>query len=231
MPLSFTFTKSVQSDASVFSISNTTVYGGANPLRNAGGEVMLAVRTDFESNESFLTVNSAPFDSKLTYDITNSEDGYYHFELLRFTNYSGSTTYVAEVKDINGVITTYASVVYYPVNQKFYKAILPSNSGSPQLPTNSLYWQEITDFTVSSIRKNTNIVVGIYDTIHDVRNSDSVKNLLYSLVKKDIAENSLKDLVPYFKKAIYLEGARIKANDTKYLEAELITRVLDNSFV
>ena len=231
MPLSFTFTKSVQSNASIFTVNNTTVYGGANPLRNAGGEIMLAIRTEYKSNESFLTVNSAPFDSKLTYDITNNEDGYYHFELLRFTNYNSSNTYVVEVKDINNIITTYASVVYYPPNQKFYKAILPSNSGSPQIPTNSLYWQEITDFTVSSIRKNTNIVVGVFDTIHDVRNSNSVKDILYNIVKKDIAENTLKDLVPYFKKAVLLEGAKIKANDTKYLEAELITRVLDNSFV
>ncbi len=231
MPLSYTFTKSVQSDPAIFYINNTTVYGGANPLRNAGGEILIVAKVDSESVETFLTVDSTPFNSRLVYTVSNSLDGYYHAELLRFTNYNSANTFVVEVKDINNVITTYANVVYYPSTQKFYKAVLASNSGAPQLPTNTSYWTEITDFTVDSIRKNTTLEVGIFDLLHDVRNSNVVKDNLYNIVKKELAENTIKDLVPYLKKAIYLEGARIKAGDTKFLEAEIITRVLDNSSV
>lgn len=218
-------------EPTLFRYSNTTVYGGAEEDRNEGAEILLAAHvvapehTGEEGVEEFLTIDSTPYLTKTLYDINNTSDGHYRFETLRFPIWSVATPYIEEVRDVNNEITTYASLVYYTVTGKFYKAIDSQTGG---LPTNTLFFEEITDFTIDDVRTSDKIVVSEYNTIFDHRGRLCVKEELYKLLYPGVCLD-LQKMMPYLKKSIYLKGARAKADDNQPEQGEIITRTLENS--
>jgi hypothetical protein len=215
---------------SLFRVKDITVYGGAEPNRGDFASVLIGGHLDSSQILSFVNIDSTPYTSKLEYEINNTIDGHYYFELLRFPIWQPSplTSYVPEVRDINTIITTYASVVWYSTNGKFYKNIQTTNSIAPDAINGNLYWTEITDFKNSELRSNTNLTVGIYNTLFQGRGRVCTKDELYKLTPKLPNCADLKVLLPYFKKAVLLAGANAKADDNKFEEAEQITRTLEN---
>lgn len=220
----FVFSLVYTNEPTLFKLSNDTNYATYSDNRNLGGEVLIAAHVTTEGVEEFVTVDSTAYLSKILYDINNVIDGHYRFELLRFPIWNIANPYVKEIQDVNDVITTYASLVYYSVNGKFYKAI---EDQTGQLPTNPTYFEEVTDFTVESIRESDKIVIGTLNTVFDHRGRLCVKDKLYKLTRE--ACTDLQKLMPYLKASIYLKAAKAKADDNQPEQAEVITRILDNS--
>ncbi|MFN7465335.1 MAG: hypothetical protein ACK53T_02355 [Planctomycetota bacterium] len=229
MPLVWKHELVKTNDCNVFTIRNTTVYGAPNQDRNQAAEVLIVAHVTEKGVEEFLTLDSTPYLTKTEYSVTNSVDGHYRIEFLRFQLWSGTTSYVKEVRDGNNIITTYASVVYNPTTGKFYKAIDPSLNIQPGVTVGwQTDWVEITNFTDIELRANTNLEVGAFDTIHDCRSTVCTKNELYKVACVDPNCNELKNYLPYLKRAVLLAGARAKNDDAQPEKAETIIRTLSD---
>ena len=211
-----------------FSFLDDTVYGGANPARSAFGIRLISAHVDEKGIENFVTIDSTPYLSKIEYTINNTIDGHYRFELLRFGLWSSGPSYIPEVRDVNNIITTYASVVYYTVTGKFYKNIQATSTIAPDAPTGSQFWTEIITFTSSELRANTNITIGVFNDIFDCRTRKCTKAELNKVSCEDPECLDLKKMLPYLKKAVYLAGARSKNSDGQPEKSETILRTLSN---
>lgn len=226
----FSFSLQYTDEPSLFKLSNDTVYTDFSDTRAAKAEVLIAAHVtapegDTPGEEEFVTVDSTPVLSKVLYDINNTTDGHYRFEILRFPLWLIGNAYVKEIRDINDEITTYASLVYDTATEKFYQAIENQTGGAV---TNPALFEEITDFTTDDIRNSDKIVIGEYNTVFDHRGRICVKDELYKLLCKGVCFD-LPKMMPYFKKSIYLKGAKAKADDGQPEQAEVITRTLENS--
>lgn len=232
MALSYSLCNILNEDCEVFTINNNTVYGSPNINRNGEADVLICAYVDNILGEQFLTVDSTPYDSKISYDINNEKDGHYVAELESFDSFSNIVSYIKEILDSNNIITSYANLVYYSTTQKFYKCIANNpaspNSIAPDDPTGPTYWAVITNFTNTDIRNNTTIRVTSFDFIHDCRGRKCTKDALLSVLKKSPDCLDVKTLLPYLKKRVLLSGARVEADDLNFIEAENITRTLAN---
>lgn len=209
----------------LFKYSNQTVYGAPNQNRNQGAEILVTAHITEVPAEEFITVDSSPYLTKLEYDINNIIDGHYHFDRLRFPIWANDAA-VAEIKDVNGIIITYATLRYYTPTNKFYKCIQIHTNIAPDAINGNQYWSEITDFTLEAIRKNTTIEIFSVDKLYDCRGRKCTKKELLKLSCN--CNEDIKKFLPYLKKKILLSGARSKMDDLKPEQAETITRQLDN---
>lgn len=225
--MTYIFCTVLHDDCGVFTIQNNSVY--TSPVRSATGDILISAHINEDMTEDFATIDSTPYLSKIAYDITNTVDGHYHSELLEFPIFSTSNSYIAETRDINGIITIYANLIYYGTTGKFYKCKLanPTVSIAPDAPTGGTYWAEVTVFTDPEVRKNTTISVGVFDDIATCRSKKCIKNALYNLSSKDVSCLDEKTLLPYLKKAIYLAGAMSLNSDQKPEQAENVIRTLE----
>jgi len=228
MALVYSYSKKSTSDPGLFQVTVSANYGSPNPDRNQGGEVLVVAHITQEEKEEFVTIDSTPYLTKSIYDVYNTLDGHYRIETLRFALYDNATPYIPEIKDGNGIITTSASVIYYDLTNKFYKNILASTGIAPDAINGTTYWEEITDFTLESVRKNTNLTIGSFETMHEDRNILCVKNELFKLNKLCGCGDDLRDYLPFLKKKVLLDGICALAADLKYTQAEINTRVLQN---
>lgn len=213
-------------DCGVFQFEDKTNYGTPEENREQGANVLLVAHVDEEGKEDFLSVDSEPVLTKLVYDVYNTKDGHYLFEILRFRFYDNNTVYYPEEKDINGVIVTYANVIYYQPTNKFYKAINPAffiNIAPDDVNAND-YWEEIIDFTVDSIRTNTNILVLETHDINDCRSRKCVRNYIIGLGCNCTDQ---KKLVESFRRESILASARSLADNQQYNKAESNIRLLE----
>lgn len=226
MAIVYKFCTVLHDDCGVFTLKNQTNYGSPERLRSATGDILISAHITADEVEEFATIDSTPYTSKLDYEVPNSIDGHYHSEILEFPLWVGATPYTPEVRDVNNVITSYASLVYYTPTTKFYKNIQATSAILPDAINGSSYWTVITDFTDEEVRKNTTIFVGIFDDIATCRSRKCVKNELYKLSFKDPSCLDEKTLLPYLKKAILLAGAASLNNDQKPEQAELVIRKL-----
>lgn len=136
----------------------TPDYGGSNPLRSAAANYLLWSKTDQDGNRVFTNPDFGNVLSIMSWNIITTVGGWYERMLMRIQPYSGGGSYVPEVSS-GGIITQYASIVYYASTNKVYKCILAS---SGNLPTNATYWSEVTN--LSTLIGNTNISVTISNT-------------------------------------------------------------------
>ena len=226
MSLTRVFEKQYTDSKDLMRFNNLTVYGSPNQNRNQGAEVLIVAHIDTSEVENFITIDSTPVLTKTLYDMTNTIDGYYHAELLRFQLWSIATPYVQETRDVNNIITSYANLIYDTVTAKFYKTLV-SNTG--QAVTNPVYYKEITDFTDSEVRLNTTIEVAEFEMLFDARTRICTKNELYKLISKgcNCGTEDITKLLPYLQKKILLSGAQSKLDDSKPEQAEIIIRGLD----
>jgi hypothetical protein len=217
-------------ECSLHKYSNKTIYGTPNQDRNQAAEILIAAHVTVAENnepaiEEFITIDSIPYLTKLEYDINTTEDGHYRYERLRFQFWSNVANYVKKVVDVNNIITTYPSLIYYQATGKFYKALENHTNIAPDSGSGSINWQEVTDFTIAEIRLNPNIEAFVSNLLFDCRSRKCTKN---ELVKLDCAcMDDIKKLLPFLRRKILLTSARSKADDQKPEQAETIIRVLD----
>lgn len=225
MAQAYSFCLVLTDDCSTFQLQNNTVY--TSPVRSATGDVLVVCQIDSSGAQNYITVDSTPYLSSILYNIPNIVDGHYHFELLEFNQYNGGTSYVAETRDGNSIIVTYANLIYYATTGLFYKCILAGSGIAPDTVTTGIvHWQQITDFTDPEVINNSTIARGTYDSIATCRSKTGVKNTLYNIVLKDPACLDVKTLLPYLKQRIYLIGAESKNSDQKPEQAEVIIEIL-----
>lgn len=156
----------------------TSNYGtGGNPARDDAANYLLWAKTDENGARTF---NNPSFGDVLTimsWDVTTVDDrgGWYERMLMRIQPYNGATSYVAQIES-GGVVSQYASIVYYAATNKVYKCILASTGN---LPTNSTYWSEVTD--LSTIIANTNVSTTISNTYVRAVADDGIKELFKNM--------------------------------------------------
>jgi len=213
------------SECTVFQFQDKINWGTPEQDRAQGANILLAAHITEDNEEEFATVDSTPVQSKILYDVTNSVDGDYIFELLRFPIHNINENYIKEVKDSNGIITTYASLIYYPGNFKFYKAIEPSLNVLPDAVDGTTYWTEITDFTADEIRSSNAITIYDYRDVYACRSKKCVKDALISL---GCGCDDLKKMLPVYKRKALLNGAQALADNQQHHKAETNIRVLEN---
>lgn len=211
-------------DCALYKFQDKINWGTPEVDRAEGAHILLAAHIKEDGTEEFTTVDSVPYTSKLEYDIPNTIDGHWIAELLRFPIYDINTNYAKEIKDVNGVITNYANLMYHSGTNKFYKAIENVLNVAPDEVDGSLYWQEITSFTLDEIRKNTTIAVYDYKYLYDCRSRKCVKDLLIGMGCNCSDDNKIK---AYDKARVLLQGAQALADDQKFTLAETNIRVLE----
>lgn len=135
-------------------VTDTTTAGGyPSPYTNRGdaANYLLWSKTDKDGNRTFYNPNFGDVLSIISWAVNTAVSGLYEAILLRIHPFDAEANYVEE-QSSGGVITQYPSIVYYAATEKAYKCIAAS---SGNLPTDTDYFEEVTDF--STIIDNTTI--------------------------------------------------------------------------
>ena len=148
------------SDVNAGVVADTTPdYGtGGNPSRNAAANYLLWCSLTSGGVRTFNNPNFGDVLTIMAWDVVVTLSGWYQRILIRIQPYNNGSSYVPQVES-NGVVSQYASVVYYPSTNKVYKNILAC---SGIVPTNTTYWEEVSN--LSTIIDNTNVSVTITNT-------------------------------------------------------------------
>jgi hypothetical protein len=178
MPLtpSTSFTQDVD-DVNAGVVADTTPdYGtGGNPVRSAAANYLLWSKTDENGNRVFNNPDFGDVLAIMSWNVTMVVGGWYERMLMRIQIYSGATPYVAQI-EVNGVVTQYASIVYYAATNSVYKCILATTGN---LPTDATYWEVVTD--LGTIVANTNVSTTITNTYVRSIVDEKMKNLYKQL--------------------------------------------------
>ena len=209
---------------SVHKFQDKTNWGAPEVERSDGAHILLAAHVAQDGTESFVTVDSIPYLSKLEYDINNGKDGHYRYEVLRFPIYSPAAVYEKEVLDANEEIAVYANLIYYDVTSKFYKAIEPSTGIPPDDVNGLLYWEEIIKFDEDDIRENDKILIYPWDDLFTCRSRKCVRDELIAL---GCGCEDITRYLKYFKKKAMLDGAHALSDNQEYNKAEANIRLLE----
>lgn len=209
MPLtpSTSFTQDVD-DVNAGVVADTTPdYGqGGNPVRSAAANYLLWCHTDENGNRTFNNPAFGDVLSIMSWNVTTVTvnnvgiGGWYERMLMRIQPYSGVASYVAQIES-GGVVSQYASIVYYPTTNKVYKCILASTGN---LPTDATYWAEVTD--LSTIIANTNVSTTISNTYVRAIADDGIKELFANMGRTCGCDEKAN------KKAYLLDGLLIAAD-------------------
>jgi hypothetical protein len=174
---STSFTQNVDDIYSGVVADTTSNYGGSNPLRGDAANYLLWSKTDQNGNRVFNNPDFGAVLAIMQWTVTISVSGWYERMLMRIQPYNNGSSYVPEISS-GGIITQYASVVYYAATNKVYKCILSSTG---HLPTDATYWVEVPD--LSTLIGNTNITTTITNTYVRSTVDESMKRLFASLGK------------------------------------------------
>jgi hypothetical protein len=116
-------------------ITNDTVYGGANDDRNERGEYLLLSKNDKNGTRTYLSVpNTLPL-SRVEWDITSAADGWHQATLLSAKIWSSGQTYIV------------GDIIYYDTTGLFYRCISGHTNVAPDSGSGSSNWTAIADFT------------------------------------------------------------------------------------
>jgi hypothetical protein len=139
--------------------TDNTVYGGANPLRNAVALYLTAYKIDEDQVETALTVSSFDPETVTTFTTANTVDGWYRYYFV-IVNYWAI-----------GTIFNKYDLTYDPTANVFYQYIKDTSSSGNSL-TNSTYFTPISD--PSSVLKNLNT-------------STQTNNIAYQVIDKVVS--------------------------------------------
>lgn len=218
---STSFTQDVDDIHAGVVADTTSNYGtGGNPARGDAANYLLWSHTDQNGVRTFNNPAAGNVLTIMSWDVTMSAGGWYERMLMRIQPYNNATAYVAQIES-GGVVSQYASIVYYAATNKVYKCILASTGN---LPTNTTYWTEVTD--LSTIIANTNVTTTISNTYVRSIADDGVKELFKNMGSTCGCDEKLN------KKAYLLDGLLIAADAAveagNYDEMEKIINYLES---
>ncbi|UCD06999.1 MAG: hypothetical protein JSW41_04160 [Candidatus Aenigmatarchaeota archaeon] len=126
-------------------VDNPGGYGAPNPLRNDLALYLLGYKyKEGEDDEDITAVINNTDPQNVTYwEIANSEDGYYYFDLLTINIWDNLTSYVVD------------DLVFH--NQVFYKALNANNNSEPSDINTD--WEIVTDLAAETA--NTSLVANV----------------------------------------------------------------------
>lgn len=124
----------VDQDGVQSTLTDSTVYGGANPDRNEVAVFLKAYKVDVDQVKSSLAIESFDPELATTFRVTNDVDGWYQFLFAIVDYWLIGTTYNED------------DIVWSPTEDAFYLYINASPSAG-NLVTNSTYFTEISDPT------------------------------------------------------------------------------------
>jgi hypothetical protein len=110
-------------DCSKATIADETAYTAPSNTRDSAYRYLIGAKMDEDQNLKWLTdlVNTTPL-TQLSWTFTTQGTGAYRFYYISVPFYNSGATYTKEVIS-DGVISSYANIIYYPGNQTLYKAI------------------------------------------------------------------------------------------------------------
>lgn len=135
----------------VTDVTPANTYPSPYTARGDAANYLLFSKTDKAGERTFINPDFGDVLSVVSWAVDTDVSGLYEAILLRVGPYDNGASYVEE-QESAGVITQYASIVYYPSTDKVYQAIA---AGSGNIPTNTSFWEEVVD--LSTIIGNTNI--------------------------------------------------------------------------
>lgn len=223
MPLtpSTSFTQDVDDVHAGLVADTTSNYGtGGNPDRDDAANYLLWAELDSNGNRTFNNPDPGNVLTIMEWAVEMATGGWYQRMLMRIQFYDNGAAYVPQV-EAGGVVSQYASIVYYASTNKVYKCILASTGN---LPTNATYWEEVTD--LSTIIANTNVTTTITDTYVRSIADAGVKELFANMAKTCGCDDKAN------KKAYLLDGLLIAADaaveQDNYDEMETIIAYLES---
>lgn len=126
---------SISTDGLTSNWTDSTVYGGANPLRNQVAVFITAYKVDENQVETALAVTTFDPEVATTFVTTNGVDGWTRYYFIIVNNWLVGTTY------------NRYDLVWDPTGNKFYQYInVTSTSGNAV--SNTTYWAVVTDPTI-----------------------------------------------------------------------------------
>lgn len=153
MPSTYALTLDYQqTDKTQAIITDTSTYSGE--LRGDKANFLVVSKQDKVGVPTYLTVNNPSPLTAMSWTFPTALDGWYRFNFLRIPDQTtnDSVTVVAEAST-GGVITTYASIIYFVPTGKLYKSLTSGTftlSGAflPSATVPTTYWSApITDLT------------------------------------------------------------------------------------
>lgn len=179
----------------------TPDYGeGGNPNRGDAANYLLWSKTDSGGNRVYDNPSQGNVLSNMSWNVNTPKSGWYERMLMRVQPYNSMTTYVPQVES-NGIVSQWASIVYYQSTNKVYKCIQASTGNAP---TDGAYWEVVTE--LGDIIANINVSVKIQNTYVRSTVDEKVKKLFVQMGDKcacDQDEN---------KRAYQMNGLLISAN-------------------
>ena len=175
MALTFTDTYTQNVTGLTGLITNTTVYGGANQDRNEAAEYRLWAKLNSAGVRTYYNPDQGDVLNQLTYTVGSTLSGWFQDILLRIQFYDSGANYVAQVTNSQGVITTYASIIYSA--GKVYKSRIDSIG---QSPSNTTYFTEVPFESLYTLLSNTNIEVKVTDHYVDAQINQQLSSLFSS---------------------------------------------------
>lgn len=159
LSLSTSFTQDID-DMTAGVVEDTTPdYGtGGNEARNEAANYLLWSKTDKEGNRTYHNPSQGNVLTSMSWNVETQVSGWYERILLRIPIYDSGESYTKEVQG-GGIITNYASIVYYASTNKVYKCIDDTMGNDP---TNTLYWEEV--LNLGDLIANTTITVVVSNT-------------------------------------------------------------------
>ena len=223
--LALTFAQNIDGVTGVVT-DTTTNYGGANPARATLGNYLLWSKTDSEGTQAFTNPTQTLPHSISTWTVDTTEDGWHQAILLSVADFSAGGTYVKEVTDSQGIVTTYADIVYYDTTKKWYKCITDISGSVPAPDSGSgpTYWQEVTD--MSALIANTKVNKVVLDVAITVLTDKCVKDAFYQKISACGCKPSFKEMEKPLQGYFLAIGAMSKFNDSKPSEFEEIVSEL-----
>lgn len=213
MTYSLTYTQGTTKEAGT--ISDTSVWGGANPARNTRYNILLFSRNDKSGTRSYLPVVNTDPNNVLSWAVSSTMDSWHQATLLVFQLWNSGTAYVASV-----------NAIYYAPTTKFYRCISNNTNVAPDSGSGPTKWTEITDFTTIQ-QGYTNVDVKDFNFSITSRIAIFLGDELYeTIIDKFLAQLQPEEAVEFLNSIATLEGIKAKELDGKFNEMEEIIRAM-----
>lgn len=217
MALTFILNFTQGATVSAGTITDATVYGGAEDDRNERGNYLLLSKNDKAGTRTYLTVSNTTPLSTLSWAFTSTIDGWHQATLLSAKIWSSGQSYII------------GDVVYLAATNLFYRSLTAHSNISPNSGSGPANWAIITDFTAIQTGY-TNIEVFDYSfNVESRTDLLGVEKLDEAIGDDFLAKLNPSDAVELLNFVIGLDTARSKAAQDEFSDVEEIMRAIEET--
>lgn len=217
MALTFILTFTQGTAVADGTITDSTVYGGANDDRNERGNYLLLSKNDKAGTRTYLTIaNSTPL-STLSWAFTSTQDGWHQATLLSAKIWSSGQSYII------------GDIIFYGATGLFYRSTTVHSNIAPDSGSGAANWTAITDFTAIQTGF-TNIEVFDYNFMVESRvDLLGVEKLDEAIGDDFLCKLNPSDAVELLNFTIGIDTARSKMAQDEASDAEEIIRAIEET--